>query len=74
MGARYTFKDRRMSVVLTVSDVFNSLRSRTRLGTPTLQSEVIQRRSGRIVYLGFTYSFGRSGRDSDEKITFDETL
>ena len=67
-------KNRRTSVVLTVSDVFNSLQSRSRLNTPTLRSEVTERRSGRIVYLGITHSFGRSSRDSEERMQFDETL
>lgn len=49
-------KNRRTSVVLTISDVFGSLQSRSRLDTPTLRSEVTQRRSGRIVYLGITQS------------------
>jgi len=74
LGARYTLKNRRTSVVLTVSDVLNSLQSRSRLDTPTLRSDVTQRRSGRIVYLGITHSFGRSTRDSEEKMQFDENL
>lgn len=74
LGARYTFKDRRTAVVLTVSDLFASLRNRTRLDTPLLRSDVTQRRSSRIVYLGLVYSFGGAGRSSEADMEFDESI
>jgi len=43
---------------MTVSDVFNSLRNRTLIDTPDLYEKIIRRRSARIIYAGFTYTFG----------------
>jgi hypothetical protein len=47
-----------MSFILTVSDVFNSLRNRTIIDTQELYEKIIRWRSSRIIYAGLTYTFG----------------
>ena len=62
-------------MVLTISDVFNSLREASTINTPLLQQEVVRRRNARSVYLGFIYNFGKPVKKTkDDGIKFDNTL
>ena len=45
LGFKREFPDRKLALVLTVTDLFDSLRERTRLATATLQDESSRRRS-----------------------------
>ena len=75
VGLRRNFMQKRASVVLTVSDVFNTMREATRLDTPLLQQEIVRRRSSRVIYVGFTYRFGKPAqKGKDEALKFDETI
>lgn len=74
LGLRHNFKDRRTSLVLTVSDVFDSLRDVTVLDTPELRREVTRRRSARIVFIGFSYRFGGEGKDRKTDMEFDDAI
>jgi hypothetical protein len=47
-----------LALVLTVSDAFDGQKLRRVLTTPTLQDAYQRYQVGRVVYLGFTYSFG----------------
>jgi len=75
LGLRHNFADKKTAFVFTVSDVFNSLKDRTILDTPTLHDENTRRRSARIVYAGFVYSFGKATKKpKDDSMQFDNQL
>jgi outer membrane receptor protein involved in Fe transport len=74
-GMRHNLADRKTALVLTVSDIFNSLKDRTILDTPTLHQEVTRRRSTRIIYAGFIYNFGKATKKSkDDNLQFDNQI
>jgi outer membrane receptor protein involved in Fe transport len=62
----------KMTFIMTVSDVFNSLRNRTLIDTPELYEKIIRRRSARIIYAGFTYTFGNQKKKKE--LEFDNKL
>jgi outer membrane receptor protein involved in Fe transport len=75
LGLRHDFAQKKVAVVLTVSDLFNSLKEATSIDTPLLQQEVVRRRSARIVYLGLIYNFGKPTKKSkDDPMKFDNAL
>ncbi len=53
---------KKAAVLLTVSDVFNSLTNKSTIDTPDLQRQENRKRTARIIYCGFTYNFGNSGK------------
>jgi outer membrane receptor protein involved in Fe transport len=57
-GFKQELFKRKMALIVTVSDVFNSLRNNTIIDTPELYEKIERRRSARIIYAGFTYAFG----------------
>jgi outer membrane receptor protein involved in Fe transport len=59
------------ALILTISDVFNSLRNITVIDTPGLYEKIIRRRSARIIYVGFTYSFGNQKK---KELEYDNRL
>ena len=75
LGVRHDFPAKKAAVVLTISDLFNSLKEATRLDTPALRQEIVRRRSARIVYLGFVYTFGKPAKKpKDDPLKFDNAL
>jgi outer membrane receptor protein involved in Fe transport len=74
LGARYNFPSRRTSLVLTVSDVFESLKSETVLDTPTLRNETVRTRGPRIVYIGVIHQFGKASKNPGDDLQFDEAM
>jgi len=75
LGVRHSFFSKKAAVVLTISDLFNSLKEASVLDTPTLRQEIVRRRSARIVYLGFSYTFGKPTKKSkDDGMKFDNAL
>lgn len=66
---------KKAALILTVSDVFNSMKSNYILDTPDLYRTEIRRRSAQTIYLGFTWSFGSTPKKSKENaIKFDNQL
>ena len=75
LGIRHTFLAKKAAAVLTISDLSNSLKETTRIDTPALRQEIIRRRSSRIVYIGFSYTFGKPSKKSkDDALKFDNAL
>ena len=74
-GIKHELKNRSISLILTVSDLLNSLKEETRLSTPVLTEDSTRRRSSRIVYVGVTYGFGSSKKKAKEDtLQFDNNL
>lgn len=72
IGLKHDFKNKKTAFVLTVSDVFNSLKEETIINTPGLYDDIIRRRSSRIIYAGFVYSFGKASKKAkDDALQFD---
>jgi outer membrane receptor protein involved in Fe transport len=74
LGWRHEFHDHRYAFTATISDVFNSLKERTVIDTPTLHDDVTRRRSSRIIYAGFIYSFGKPTKKPKNDLQFDNSI
>ncbi|HVS53175.1 MAG TPA: TonB-dependent receptor [Opitutaceae bacterium] len=75
LGWRHDFAGKNFAFTLTVSDLFDSLKERTVIDTPTLHDDITRRRSSRIVYAGFSYNFGRAAKKKkDDGLQFDNSL
>lgn len=65
----------KLSLALTVTDVFNTLKREYALNTLLLNQTVVNKRDSRIVYLGFTYRFGAQPKKSkEEQLRYDDNL
>ncbi len=74
-GFKHTFRDKKLAVVVTVSDLFNSLKNERKLDVPGLHDDYVWRRSSRIVYVGLVYRFGASkGASKEEQLPYDNQL
>jgi outer membrane receptor protein involved in Fe transport len=70
-GFKQELFKRKLALIVTVSDVFNSLKNRTLIDTPELYEKIIRRRSARIIYAGFTYTFGNQKK---KELEYDNRL
>jgi outer membrane receptor protein involved in Fe transport len=70
-GFKQEFLNRKLAFIVTVSDVFNSLRNTTLIDTPELYERIVRRRSARIFYGGFTFTFGKQKK---KELEFDNRL
>ena len=72
MGIRQDLWKRKASLILTVSDVFNTLRNNSEVNTLILYEKTIRRRSPRIIYTGFVFNFGKSNeKQKEEQLKFE---
>jgi outer membrane receptor protein involved in Fe transport len=75
LGVRQEFFDSKLAMVLTVADLFNTLKRRTELNTPLLKQSIVNARDSRIVYFGFTFYFGAPNkRSKDDSIKYDDAI
>ncbi len=74
MGMRQDLFRNKVSLSLTASDLFNSLRQKTKLNTGSFLQTNTSRRDGRIVYLGISYRFGIIKKEKEEKMQFDDNI
>lgn len=65
-GYRHPLDDQ-LTVVATVSDLFNSQRTRRIYDTPAFEGSYRRHQMGQVAYLGLAYSFGgpKKGKDAD---------
>ena len=74
-GIRQEFIDGKLSLVLTVADIFKSLQREYALNIPSLNQNVVNTRDARIIFFGFTYRFGTEAEKSkDEQIHYDDSI
>jgi outer membrane receptor protein involved in Fe transport len=73
-GMRQDLFKRKASVSLIVSDMFNTLNWTNIIDTPAMYQKVVSKRKSRIIYLGFSYRFGKSTIKVNEDLKFDERL
>ena len=75
LGLRQELLEGKLALVLTVADVFRTLKRTSELSTPLLTQKVINARDSRVVYFGFTYYFGSNGKKSkEETLKFDDGI
>jgi outer membrane receptor protein involved in Fe transport len=72
-GLRQDLFNEHVSIIFTVSDIFNTLKQNTTLNTPDLNDYSTRQRDGQIVYLGVTYHFGKTEKKK-EKMEYDDNL
>ena len=74
-GIRQDLFKKKVSVTLTASDIFKTLKQRSELTTLYLKQSSVSRRDARIVYLGISYRFGKTTKkQNEEKLQFDNNL
>jgi hypothetical protein len=75
MGIRQELWKKKAAFIITVSDVFNTLRNNSVIDTPLLHEKVIRKRSPRIIYAGLTVNLGKQTKKSkDEQLKFDNQM
>lgn len=74
-GFRQDFMERRLSLIVTVADIFKSLKRELTLTTPVLDRNSMNTRDARIIYVGVTYHFGIQPKKSeDEPLKYDDKI
>ncbi|MDZ7288444.1 MAG: TonB-dependent receptor [candidate division KSB1 bacterium] len=72
-GFRQELLGGKFFLVLTITDVFKTLRREFELNTPSLSQTVVNKRDSRIMYLSVTYRFGAQPKKSkEEQIHYDD--
>jgi outer membrane receptor protein involved in Fe transport len=75
MGIRQDLFKKKLSIILTGSDLFKTLKQKTTLNTPFLRQTVLGRRDARIIYLAMSFHFGQAAKKAnEEKLQFDNNL
>ncbi|MBL0180803.1 MAG: TonB-dependent receptor [Chitinophagaceae bacterium] len=74
-GMRQDLLKKKMSVILTISDLFKTLQYKTELNSAYLNQTAVGKRDAQIFYLGISYRFGKAVKKSNEvKLQFDNNL
>ena len=73
-GLKQDLFKKKGAIVLTVSDIFNSMRYQFEIDTPTMKRTELRRRSSQTIYLGFVYSFGSADKKQKDNLKFDNSL
>lgn len=74
-GIRQDLFKKKVSVILTASDIFKTLKQKSELNTLYLKQVSVGKRDARILYLGISYRFGKvTKKQTEEKLQFDNNL
>jgi outer membrane receptor protein involved in Fe transport len=74
-GIRQDLFKKKVSLILTASDIFKTLKQKSELTTLYLNQTSVGRRDARIIYLGFSYRFGKmTKKQNEEKLQFEDNL
>lgn len=75
LGFRQDLWKKKLSLIATISDLFDSQTMRSTVNTPILVQESVRRRDGRVFYAGFLFNIGTNGKKTkDHKFEFDNGL
>lgn len=72
LGIRQDLWKKRAAVILTISDLFNTLTKVSYIDTPELYRKSVNTRNAQIIYVGFSYRFGQNVKTQELK--FDDSL
>lgn len=71
-GIRQDFFKKKCSVIITASDILRTMKQKTDLNSSYLKQVSVNRRDGQIIYIGFSYRFGKTLKtQKEEKLEFD---
>ena len=73
-GIKQDLFKKKVSAMLTMSDLFRTLKQKTILNDSFLNQTVVGRRDAQIVYIGISYRFGKMVKKTDEKLQFDNNF
>jgi len=72
IGAKQELLKDKLSLLVTISDVFNSLRREITINTPQLIETYVGTRDSRLLYVGLSYNFGsQSKKPKDAQLKYD---
>ena len=76
IGARQDLFKKKLAITLTISDILKTLQQKVTLNTAYFSQTAITSRDARVIYIGFSYRFGRSNskKPAPEKMQFDNNL
>ena len=75
IGVRQELLEKTLTLVVTLADIFRTVKRETDLDTPSLHQTAINRRDSQILYCGLTYSFGSPPkRSKEEQLKYDNGL
>lgn len=75
MGLRQDFFKKRLSALITVSDVFNSSTSKSTVNTPVLGQESLKKRDGPVLFGGLVFNFSsNSKKEKEVRFEFDNSV
>lgn len=74
IGLRQDIWKNKASLILTISDVFNTLNQFNYIDTPELWQKSTRKRDSQILYLGFTYRFGTSAKKERQELNYDDSF
>lgn len=75
LGLRQDFWKKKLSFLVTVSDLFNTQAWKNSINTPTLVQESTRRRDARVIYGGVVWNFGSNPKKAkDVKFEFDNGM
>lgn len=74
LGAKYEIPGIGLSILGSVTDLFDTYRKSYTLDTPQLKQKVERRRNPRIIYLGVSYQIGANKKHSKAKPEYDDSL
>ncbi|MEI6852554.1 MAG: TonB-dependent receptor [Bacteroidota bacterium] len=73
-GVRQDLFKKKLSILLTVSDIFNTLRWASEINTAAMKETMTGKRRSQIIYLGVSWRFGNSGKGKQEELKFDDRM
>lgn len=73
-GMRQDLAKGKLSLTLTASDIFQSLKQRSYLNTTYLKQTSVNKRDGLIVYICASFRLGVIKKNKEEKLQFDNSL
>ena len=65
---------KKFSILLTVSDIFNTLRWASEINTAEMTETMTGKRRSQIIYLGVSWRFGNNGKNKQEELKFDDRM
>jgi len=75
LGFRQDFLKKKLCLLVTVSDLFNSSLSKSTVNTPILVQESLRKRDGPVVYCGLVFNFSTNNKkQKDVKFEFDNSM
>lgn len=74
LGMKYDIPSINLSILASVTDLFDTYRKAYTLDTPELKQKVNTRRNPRIFYIGASYTFGSKANKHNTKLEYDENL